>query len=228
MRETGEIVRGDALHGERIVTVDACVVGTGAGGAPAAAELAAAGLSVALLEEGAWHDAGTFTASPRDMAPRLYRDGGQTVTIGDPPIVLPTGRGVGGTTLINSGTCFRTPEHVLARWRREFGLVELTDEALAPVFDEVEAAIGVAEVPADLAGENAAIVRRGAEQLGLSGGYLRRNARGCVGSGQASATCARGGPRRWRRASAYAWRMSMRSAIGAGSTWRAPATCRGR
>lgn len=192
MRATGEIVPGAQLRGERVVTVDACVVGTGAGGAPAAAELAAAGLSVAMLEEGAWHDADTFTASPRDMAPQLYREGGQTVTIGDPPIVLPTGRGVGGTTLINSGTCFRTPGRVLAHWRDAFGLDDLTEEALAPVFDDVEAAIGVAEVPAELAGENAAIVRRGAERLGLSGGFLRRNARGCVGSGVCAFGCPAG------------------------------------
>ena len=81
MRATGEIVRGEDLTSERIVTVDACVVGTGAGGAPVAAELAAAGLRVAMLEEGAWHDADTFTARPRDMAARLYRDGGQSATI---------------------------------------------------------------------------------------------------------------------------------------------------
>lgn len=192
MRATGEIVRGETLLGERIVTADACVVGTGAGGAPAAAELAAAGLRVVMLEEGAWHDADGFTARPRDMAPRLYRDGGQSATIGTPPIVLPTGRAVGGTTLINSGTCFRTPAHVLARWRDRDGLTALTEEELRPVFDDVEATIGVAEVAPDLAGENAAIVRRGAEALGFSGGYLRRNARGCVGSGVCAFGCPSG------------------------------------
>ncbi|MBJ7518973.1 MAG: GMC family oxidoreductase [Solirubrobacteraceae bacterium] len=192
MKVAGETVAGAELAGERIVTFDACVIGTGAGGAPVAAELAAAGLRVAMLEEGAWHDADDFSARPRDMAPRLYRDGGQSVTIGDPPIVLPTGRGVGGTTLINSGTCFRTPAHVLERWREDDGLSALTEEELAPVFDDVEATIGVAEVPADLAGENAAIVRRGAERLGLSGGYLRRNARGCVGSGVCAFGCPAG------------------------------------
>ena len=43
------------------------------------------------------------------MMTRLYRDGGQTMTLGAPPILLPLGRGLGGTTLVNSGTCFRTP-----------------------------------------------------------------------------------------------------------------------
>jgi choline dehydrogenase-like flavoprotein len=91
------------------LSADAVVVGTGAGGAAVAAELAAGGLDVVVLEEGARHDRRTFTARPRDMTLRLYRDAGQLATIGTPPIVLPIGRAVGGTTLINSGTCFRTP-----------------------------------------------------------------------------------------------------------------------
>jgi choline dehydrogenase-like flavoprotein len=53
------------------------------------------------------------------MLARLYRDGGQTVTLGNPPIALPLGRGLGGTTLVNSGTCFTTPAPVLERWQRE-------------------------------------------------------------------------------------------------------------
>ena len=51
------------------------------------------------------------------MTPLLYRDAGQTATVGNTPIVLPLGQTVGGTTLINSGTCFRTPEPVLELWR---------------------------------------------------------------------------------------------------------------
>ena len=118
---------------ERIVTADACVIGTGAGGAPVAALLAEAGMRVAILEEGAVHEPASMTARPRDMMARLYRDGGQLATIGRPPIVLPLGRGLGGTTLVNSGTCFRTPDHVLERWRTDHGLEDLTPEALAPV-----------------------------------------------------------------------------------------------
>ena len=56
--------------------------GTGAGGAAAAAELAAGGLDVVVLEEGARHDHRTFSARPRDMTLRLYRDAGQLATIG--------------------------------------------------------------------------------------------------------------------------------------------------
>jgi choline dehydrogenase-like flavoprotein len=161
---------------------DVCVVGAGAGGAVVAAELAEGGARVVVLDEGPRHDADDFTARPPEMLARLYRDGGQTATLGAPPIVLPLGRGLGGTTLVNSGTCFRTPPRVLERWTREFGL-ELDEATLRPCFERVERALSVAEVSPELAGANAAVARRGAERLGWSHGYLRRNARGCVGSG---------------------------------------------
>jgi choline dehydrogenase-like flavoprotein len=102
--------------------------------------------------------------------------------------VLPLGRGVGGTTLINSGTCFRTPQHVLDRWRADHGLeLDLDDE-----FALVEEAIGVREVPPAIAGRNGNLVKEGADRLGVSAGYLKRNARGCIGSGVCAFGCPTG------------------------------------
>ncbi|UGS35690.1 GMC family oxidoreductase N-terminal domain-containing protein [Capillimicrobium parvum] len=182
------IVDAGEMAGRREIRADVVVVGTGAGGAPAAKELAEAGATVVMLEEGAHHPTDTLTARPRESLATLYRDGGQIATVGAPPIVLPLGRAVGGTTLVNSGTCFRTPPHVLERWRREIGL-ELD---LEPCFERVEAELNVVEVPPELAGRNAAIVRRGAQALGVSSGYLRRNVRGCVGSGVCAYGCPAG------------------------------------
>jgi choline dehydrogenase-like flavoprotein len=171
-----------------MIHADVCVIGSGAGGAPVAAELAEAGMSVVVLEEGERHPPEAMTARPRDTMPRLYRDGAQTMPVGSPPILLPLGRGVGGTTVVNSGTCFRTPRHVLARWERELGL----DGALDPYFARVETAIGVTRVTEDIAGRNALLVRRGAERLGWSGGFLERNVRGCQGSGVCAFGCPTG------------------------------------
>jgi len=161
---------------------DVCVVGAGAGGAVVAAELAEGGARVLVLEQGPRHDADGFTARPPEMLARLYRDSCQTATVGAPPILLPLGRGLGGTTLVNSGTCLRAPPHVLERWAAEFGL-EIDEATLRPCFERVEQALSVTEVTPELAGANAEVARRGAERLGWSHGYLRRNARGCVGSG---------------------------------------------
>jgi choline dehydrogenase-like flavoprotein len=174
----------------RTIEADVCVIGAGAGGAVAAAELAEGGMRVVVLEQGPRHDADRFSARPLEMLARLYRDGGQTTTLGTPPLLLPLGRGLGGTTLVNSGTCFRTPPAVLERWRGEFGLEALADEAaLDPCFARVEAALSIAEVTPELAGGNAAVARRGSAALGWSHGYLRRNARGCVGSGVCAFGC---------------------------------------
>jgi len=172
----------------RSLQADACVVGAGAGGAVVAAELAEGGARVVVLEQGPRHDADDFTARPPQMLARLYRDGGQTLTLGTPPIGLPLGRGIGGTTLVNSGTCFRTPDHVLDRWAREFGL-ELDAAALDPCFERVERSLSVAQVTPELAGGNAEVARRGAERLDWAHDYVWRNARGCVGSGVCAYGC---------------------------------------
>ena len=180
---------GSAISGERIVRADACVVGTGAGGAPVAKELAEGGMRVAMLEEGERFTTDDFTARPREMTSLLYRDAAQVATEGNVPIVLPLGRSVGGTSLVNSGTCFRTPPPVLEMWAERFGLEQLTAEALDPFFRRVERELNVAQVPPELAGNNALVVRRGAEVLGWSGDFIYRNARGCVGSGVCNFGC---------------------------------------
>lgn len=183
---------GGWIVGERIVRADACVIGTGAGGAVVAKELAEGGMRVAMLEEGPRRTTDDFTARPREMTTLLYRDAGQVVTVGNVPIILPLGRMVGGTSAVNSGTCFRTPDSVLERWAREYGLESLTPQALDPFFRRVERELGVAQVPPEIAGKNALVVKRGADRLGWSGDFIFRNARGCVGSGVCTFGCPTG------------------------------------
>lgn len=173
---------------KRSLKCDVCVIGAGAGGAVVAAELAEGGASVVLLEQGPYHDADRFNARVPEMLASLYRDAGQTITVGNPPVVMPLGSGLGGTTLVNSGTCFRTPPSVLATWRDQFDL-QIEERELDRCFARVEGALSVGEVDARLAGGNAAVARRGAQRLGWSHGFLRRNAKGCVGSGVCAFGC---------------------------------------
>lgn len=186
---TERVEDGGHIAGSRTLRADACVIGTGAGGAPVAKELAEGGMRVVMLEDGARFSSDDLDARPREMTTLLYRDAGQTTTVGNTPILLPLGRTVGGTTLVNSGTCFRTPAPVLERWRERFGLEALTPEELDPYFRRVERELSVAQVPPELAGNNALVAKRGADALGWSGDFIYRNAKGCVGSGVCAFGC---------------------------------------
>lgn len=159
---------------EGVERCDVVIVGSGAGGAAAARVLAEAGLDVIVVEQGAYHDASSYPADPVEAIPMLYRDAGLTVCAGRPAIPVPVGRCVGGTTVVNSGTCFRTPDDVLARWRDEFGVAWAT--GLDGDFEAVERSLGVTAVDPATAGRNAALCRAGAEAIGASNGPIMRNA----------------------------------------------------
>ncbi|MDG4858622.1 GMC family oxidoreductase N-terminal domain-containing protein, partial [Streptomyces sp. T-3] len=115
---------------------------------------------------------------------------GATVAAGRPPLLLPTGRAVGGTTTVNSGTCYRTPDHVLTHWRTTFGFA-LAD-GLDAHLDEAERTLQVATQPLDVLGNNGLLALSGAERLGWRAAPLRRNAPGCKGSCQCVVGCPTG------------------------------------
>ncbi|MFJ7146834.1 GMC family oxidoreductase N-terminal domain-containing protein [Streptomyces sp. NPDC100445] len=172
-------------------TADAVVIGSGAGGAMAARTLAAAGMRVVVLEEGEHHTTASFgRRPPLDRFLDLYRDGGATIAVGSPPLVLPVGRAVGGTTVVNSGTCYRTPDHVVARWLGHHGFAAA--EGFGTRLDEVERVLRVAPQPLDVLGENGLIALAGARELGWAAAPLRRNAPGCRGSCQCVVGCPTG------------------------------------
>jgi choline dehydrogenase-like flavoprotein len=156
---------------------DVAIVGSGAGGAVAAAILAEAGLDVIVLEAGPYLDRRTYPEEPLAALAALYRDGGLTVCEGRPAIPTPVGRAVGGTTVINSGTCFRAPEHVLESWRNDSGIPWADD--LDPDYAAAEEMLAVTEVDPERMGRNGQLLREGAEALGVSHEPLRRNAGRC-------------------------------------------------
>lgn len=174
----------------QVTRADVIVVGSGAGGAMVARTAARAGASVVVVEEGRrWSVEEIRTADPLDRYAGLYRDGGSTVALGRPSIVLPIGRAVGGTTVVNSGTCFRPPESVQRRWRDDHRLPLADPDRLAPYLDEVERTLQVGPVPAAVMGENGRTLLRGAAELGWGAGPLIRNAPGCDGCCQCALGC---------------------------------------
>ena len=169
---------------------DAIVVGSGAGGAFAARELARAGFDTVIVEEGErWTVDRIRSAHPLDRFAGIYRDGGTTMALGNPPIALPLGRAVGGTTVINSGTCFQPPAAVAAAWHRHHGLALAEPELLGPRLADVEATIGVAPAPMEVLGRNGELALEGAAALDWQSAPLRRNAPGCRGACQCAIGC---------------------------------------
>lgn len=155
---------------------DVVVVGSGAAGASAARVLAERGLDVVVLERGPFHNAADYSTDPVAALGSLYREAGMTFCEGRPTIPLPVGRCVGGTTVINSGTCLRPPGAVMTRWREHHGIEWAPD--LDAEFAAVERALGVSPVDPLRCGRNASLCRAGAEALGWRNGPLRRNAPG--------------------------------------------------
>ena len=175
-----------------VVRCDAVVVGSGAGGAFAARTLARAGLAVIIVEEGRrWKVADFRDGHPIERFAGLYRDGGATIALGRPSVVLPIGRAVGGTTVVNSGTCYRPPTRVQRQWRDEHGLAMADPTALAPYLDEVEATLRVGPVPSAVMGRNGELLLAGASARGWSSHPITRNAPDCVGSCQCAIGCPR-------------------------------------
>ena len=94
---------------------DVCVVGSGAGGGVAAAVLARAGLDVVVLEAGGYWSERDFDGAERAGLRRLYRGGGAAAT-DDQGVALVAGACLGGGTVVNYTTSFRTPDDVLTEW----------------------------------------------------------------------------------------------------------------
>ncbi|HEX4304403.1 MAG TPA: GMC family oxidoreductase [Solirubrobacterales bacterium] len=156
---------------------DVVIVGSGAGGAVAAATLAEAGLDVLVLEAGGHYDRDSYPADRIEAIKTLYRGAGLTVAAGRPPIVVPVASAVGGTTVVNSGTCFRAPEAVLGDWAGRFGI----DWApgLEADFAEAEEMLRVTPLDPATMGRNGQLAMEGAAALGVSAGPISRNAGAC-------------------------------------------------
>ena len=193
MRAAGAVSEGRILTGADVTAdveerPDVCVVGSGAGGAVVSAELAARGARVVVLEEG-----GSWQPPYADMLestayPRLYQDHGQRATA-DLSITILQGRAVGGSTVVNWTTSFRTPDHVLSHWRAVHGVETLSPQVLAPHFAAVEERLGIHEQPAEGVNANNGALWDGAGRLGWSRARTRRNVDGCANLGYCGMGC---------------------------------------
>lgn len=168
---------------------DVVVIGSGAGGAIVAWELARRGFSVALFEAGPEPSTREFILEhPIIRALKYYWDNGLTFTWGTPTIHLPFGKVLGGTVTVNSGTLFRAPEEALRIWYKETGF-NIDSSSLNSAYSIIEDKLKVKPVPESLLGGNALVMRNGSKILGLKHGPTRRPIEGCMGLGECAFGC---------------------------------------
>lgn len=176
--------RGDDLELE----ADYVVVGSGAGGAAAAVTLARGGAEVAIVEAGAWRDPDDYPSSTYGAMRDLFDDWGSQLARGRALWPIVQARTVGGTTVINSAICVRTPGDIFAQWERERGITGLARRVWGHQ-DTLERELSVHEVPAEARGNSNRLAMLGADRHGYDSHWIRRYVKGCEGTGQCLQGC---------------------------------------
>ncbi len=176
------------LTGDLRLTADVAVVGSGAGGAMAAHELARRGARVVVLEEGPGLEPSQMRQLEDEMLPLLYQERGGRSTE-DLMIRVLGGRNVGGSTVHNTCLCRRAPPELLDLWSREHAVSGATARDLEPAYASVEEELSVSVIEAERRNRNNALLALGVARLGWRGGPLSHNRIGCQGSGFCELGC---------------------------------------
>ncbi|MNO83430.1 6'''-hydroxyparomomycin C oxidase [compost metagenome] len=178
---------GSRLDNDLTLEADVVIVGTGAGGGTSAEILSAAGFKVLLVEEGPLKTSSDFKLQEAEAYSSLYQEGIGRMSK-DAAITILQGRAVGGTTLVNWTSSFRTPEPTLEHWAKEHGVKGHSSAELAPWFEKMEQRLGVAPwaIPPN---SNNEVIRNGCEKLGYHWKVIPRNVRGCWNIGYCGMGC---------------------------------------
>ncbi|RBH53520.1 MULTISPECIES: GMC family oxidoreductase [Pseudomonas] len=178
---------GARLEQDLTLEADVAIIGSGAGGGTTAEILSAAGYKVLLIEEGPLKTSSDFKMLEDQAYTSLYQEGIGRMSK-DGAITILQGRAVGGTTLINWTSSFRTPEQTLEHWAKEHNVKGHGSAEMAPWFEKMEQRLGVAPwvMPPNA---NNDVIRNGCEALGYSWKVIPRNVRGCWNLGYCGMGC---------------------------------------
>ncbi|HEY0601836.1 MAG TPA: GMC family oxidoreductase N-terminal domain-containing protein, partial [Herpetosiphonaceae bacterium] len=167
-----------AITADTTLEADVVVLGSGAGGGVVAAELAQAGKSVIVLEKGGYNHEGNFTHLEQQAMSELFLKQGALASK-DLGVLIMAGSTLGGGTVINWMTCFRTPADVLKEWEQISGLRGcFTDPELQRSFAAVEQRLRINPDNSQHNRPNQ-VLFDGAAALGYHAGVIHRNAVGC-------------------------------------------------
>lgn len=155
---------------------DVCVVGSGAGGGTAAAILAAAGKEVIVLEAGSYFDDADFDGAELSGLQRLYANGGNSATR-DCSVNFLAGECLGGGTVVNYCTSFRTPDEIRAEWAAS-GVPWFASDEYTRSLDAVCARLSV-NSDHNRVSTREQVLERGLKALGWHCAAMPRNVIGC-------------------------------------------------
>lgn len=170
------------------LSADVVVIGSGAGGAVMAYELAAAGKSVIILEAGDYVPSENFNERLPEMLETLYVEHG-TQTNKDGDLTILQGQCVGGSTVVNGCVAFRVPDYILDEWSNEHGLTHLSRDLLDSYYEKIEKRLSVHENMPHEINANSRKLEEGAKALGWSVKPLKRNVKQCGLTGHCLAGC---------------------------------------
>jgi long-chain-alcohol oxidase len=158
------------------LSCDVVIVGSGAGGGTAAAVLAAAGLDVIVVEAGGYYDDEDFDGSELNAITNFYMAAPAGSV--DQSVSLIAGSCLGGGTVVNYSTSFRTPDEIRAEWASH-GVPAFTTEDYTASLDAVCDRLGVSQEYNDPPSRERKL-QEGCVKLGWHVDAMPRGVRNCA------------------------------------------------
>jgi long-chain-alcohol oxidase len=165
------------ISSDETLSCDVVVVGSGAGGGCVAAGLARAGLDVIVVEKGGYRNESDFHHHEIETMREMYLYGA-TLTTSDLGVLILAGSTLGGGTVVNYTTAFKTPPHVLKQWREVSGVEAFASGEFDEHLDAAADRIGV-NTDSSAAGKRDELVEFGLKQLGWHVDMMPRAVHGC-------------------------------------------------
>jgi choline dehydrogenase-like flavoprotein len=165
------------IDADEELSCDVVVVGSGAGGGCAAAQLASEGLDVVVLEKGDYYGESDFEHVESEAYRKMYLYG-MTLATTDLSVRIVAGSTLGGGTVVNYSTSFRTPDHVLHEWARVSGIDAFVSGEFEKSLDDVADRLGVT-TDSSAAGKRDELLEEGLKELGWHVDLMPRAVRGC-------------------------------------------------